>query len=156
MFPCDVFRALIKAVRGAQWVKRPTKKPGAVLVDARSSPRCGKGFFSQSQLPVQTLLRCLYSPRCGKGFFSQSQLPVQTLLRCLYSPRCGKEFFSQSQLPVQTLLRCSYSPRVQSLASTCVSTLNIPNWQPHHCVTKTVSQPQTVGLVNESVLAGLA
>ena len=31
--------------------------------DAGSSPRCGKGFFSRSQLPVQTLLRCPYSPR---------------------------------------------------------------------------------------------
>ena len=30
----------------------------------RSSPRCGKGFFSQSQLPAhETLLRCPYSPR---------------------------------------------------------------------------------------------
>ena len=31
--------------------------------DAGSSPRCGKWFFSQSQLPVQTVLRCPYSPR---------------------------------------------------------------------------------------------
>ena len=33
--------------------------------DAGSSPRCGKGFFSQSQLPVKTLLRCPYSPPCA-------------------------------------------------------------------------------------------
>ena len=31
--------------------------------DAGSSFRGGKGFFSRRQLPVQTLLRCLYSPR---------------------------------------------------------------------------------------------
>ena len=29
---------------------------------AGSSPRCGKGFVSLSQLPVQTLSRCPYSP----------------------------------------------------------------------------------------------
>ena len=28
----------------------------------RNKRRCGKGFFSQSRLPVQTLLRCPYSP----------------------------------------------------------------------------------------------
>ena len=38
-------------------------------IDADSSPRCGKGFFT-SQLPVQTLLRCPYSPRV------QSQTPT--------------------------------------------------------------------------------
>ena len=31
--------------------------------DAGSSPRSGKNFFSQTQLPVQTVLRCPYSPR---------------------------------------------------------------------------------------------
>ena len=30
--------------------------------DARSSPQCSKGFFSQSQLSLKTLLRCPYSP----------------------------------------------------------------------------------------------
>ena len=30
--------------------------------DAGSIPRCGKGFFSQSQLSMQTLLRCPYTP----------------------------------------------------------------------------------------------
>ena len=30
--------------------------------DAASIPRCGKGFFSQSQLSEQTLLRCPYIP----------------------------------------------------------------------------------------------
>ena len=30
---------------------------------AGSSPRCGKGFLSQGQLPVRTFLRCPYSPR---------------------------------------------------------------------------------------------
>ena len=31
-------------------------------VDASSIPRCGKGFFSESQLSVQTLLRCCTLP----------------------------------------------------------------------------------------------
>ena len=30
--------------------------------DAGSSPQCGKGFISQSQLPMKTLLPCTYSP----------------------------------------------------------------------------------------------
>ena len=30
-----------------------------------SIPRCGKGFFSQSQLSVQTLLRCPYISVCN-------------------------------------------------------------------------------------------
>ena len=30
--------------------------------DAGSIPRCGKGFFYQSQLSVKTLLRCPYTP----------------------------------------------------------------------------------------------
>ena len=30
--------------------------------DAGSIPRCGEGFFSRSQLSVQTLLRCPYTP----------------------------------------------------------------------------------------------
>ena len=34
--------------------------------DAGSIPRCGTGFFSQSQLSVQTLLRCLYTPMCNR------------------------------------------------------------------------------------------
>ena len=40
-------------------VERPAEKPGAILTLVRV-PRCGKGFFSQSKLPVQTLSRCLY------------------------------------------------------------------------------------------------
>ena len=34
--------------------------------DAGSIPRCGKEFFSQSQLSVQTLLRCPYTPVCSR------------------------------------------------------------------------------------------
>ena len=34
--------------------------------DAGSMPWCGKGFFSQSQLWVQTLLQCLYTPMCNR------------------------------------------------------------------------------------------
>ena len=30
--------------------------------NAGSIPQCGKGFFSQSELSVQTLLRCPYTP----------------------------------------------------------------------------------------------
>ena len=36
-----------------------------LAADAGSIPRCGKGFFSQSQLPVQTLFRCPYTPPCA-------------------------------------------------------------------------------------------
>ena len=31
------------------------------MTDAGLSPRCGKGFFSERQHPLQTLLQCLYS-----------------------------------------------------------------------------------------------
>ena len=48
-----------------QLVERPTEKPKSDT-DAGSSPRCGKGFFSQSQLSVQTLLRCPHSPVCNR------------------------------------------------------------------------------------------
>ena len=40
--------------------------------------RCGKGFFSQSQLAVQTLLRCPYTPR--------TQLHALTSVRTLKIP----------------------------------------------------------------------
>ena len=33
--------------------------------DAGSIPQCGKEFCFQSQLSVQTLLRCLYIPGCN-------------------------------------------------------------------------------------------
>ena len=48
----------------AQLIERPTKK-NRRNIDAGSSPWCGNGFFSQSQLSAQTLLRCPYSPLCG-------------------------------------------------------------------------------------------
>ena len=35
------------------------------IADAGSIPQSGKGFFSQSRLSVQTLLRCLYTPLCN-------------------------------------------------------------------------------------------
>ena len=35
--------------------------------DASSIPRCDKGFFSQSQLSVQTLVRCPYTPVYNGG-----------------------------------------------------------------------------------------
>ena len=34
--------------------------------DAVSIPRCGKGFFSQSQLSMQTVLRRPYTPVCNR------------------------------------------------------------------------------------------
>ena len=34
--------------------------------DAGSFPRFGKGFFSQSQLSVQALPRCLYTSVCNR------------------------------------------------------------------------------------------
>ena len=37
--------------------------------DAGLIPRCGKGFFSQSQLSVQALLRCPYTP-CAIAFIN--------------------------------------------------------------------------------------
>ena len=46
----------------AQLAERQTKK-ARHSTGAGWSPRCGKEFFSQSYLPVQTLLRCPYSPR---------------------------------------------------------------------------------------------
>ena len=38
--------------------------------EAGSIPRCGKGFFSQSQLSVQTLLRVSVQPRLQSHAFT--------------------------------------------------------------------------------------
>ena len=49
----------------AQWVERSTERPGAILTRVRVPVRqgtYGKGFFSQSQLSVQTLFRHPFSP----------------------------------------------------------------------------------------------
>ena len=43
---------------------------------------CGSGGTVSNGHAAETGL----IPQCGKGFFFQSQLSVQTLLRCLYSP----------------------------------------------------------------------
>ena len=40
------------------------------VADAASIPRCRKGFFSQSQLSVQTLFRCPYTPRVQSHAFT--------------------------------------------------------------------------------------
>ena len=48
------------AERGCSSVGRASIRHDA---EAGSIPRCGKGFFSQSQLSVQTLLRSPYNPR---------------------------------------------------------------------------------------------
>ena len=50
-------------------------RKGRRNTNAGSSPRFGKGFFSQSQLPVQTLLRCPYSLRVQ----SHASTAVRTL-----------------------------------------------------------------------------
>ena len=58
------------------WYSIQLKKPQHIT-DAGSSPRCGKGFFSQNQkLPVQTLLRCPYSP-CVQSHASASGRTLQ-------------------------------------------------------------------------------
>ena len=53
--------------------------------DPGSSPWCGKGFFFQSQLSVQTLLRCLYTPVCN----------------CIHEHLCTHE---RSHSPCQSLM----------------------------------------------------
>ena len=55
--------------------------------DAGSIPRCGKGFFSYSQLSVQTLLRCPYTPvrnRMHLHMFARlrSRSPCQSSVDC--------------------------------------------------------------------------
>ena len=66
----------------AQLVERPTEKPGA-NTDAGSSPRCGKGFFPQRQLSLQTLLRCPYSSH------ALVQSNASTAVRMLKIPNTG-------------------------------------------------------------------
>ena len=54
----------LKSVDGvgiAQVVELLTEKPGTILTVR--VPGAARDFFSQSQLPVQTVLRCPYSPR---------------------------------------------------------------------------------------------
>ena len=46
----------------AQLVGRPTEKPGTIRTRVRV-PGAARDFFPQSQLSVQTLVRCPYSPR---------------------------------------------------------------------------------------------
>ena len=45
------------------WCSSVVKASDGHAADASSIPRCGKGFFSQSQLSVQTLLRVSIHPR---------------------------------------------------------------------------------------------
>ena len=64
-FTCPAHTCLHCGMEGrgiAQLVERPTEKSGAVPTRVKS-PRWGQGLFSQSHLPLQTLLRCPYSPR---------------------------------------------------------------------------------------------
>ena len=52
-----------RKVRGCSSVGRASDRHA---VDAGSMTRCGKGFFSQSQLSVQTVLRCPDIPVCNR------------------------------------------------------------------------------------------
>ena len=58
---------------GTPWLKRPIYR----YTDAGSSPRYGKGFFSQSRLVVQTLLRCPYSSRVKSQASTCAQVKKQ-------------------------------------------------------------------------------
>ena len=50
--------------RGCSSVGRASNRHAA---DAGSIPMCGKGFLSQTQLPVHTLLRCPYTLVCNRA-----------------------------------------------------------------------------------------
>ena len=56
MEPADMGRGT------AQLVERPTEKPGTSHTNTGLSRRGGNKFYSQRQVPVQTLFRCPYSP----------------------------------------------------------------------------------------------
>ena len=60
--PVKVEVSMAREAGRAQLAERATGKPRC-NTDTGSSLRCDTGCFSQSQLPVQTLLRCPYSPR---------------------------------------------------------------------------------------------
>ena len=55
--------------RTAQWVERPTEKPGAILKRVRVPREAARDFIFSLSLPESTfsadclLLRCQYSPR---------------------------------------------------------------------------------------------
>ena len=65
------------------------------VADAGSIPRCGKGFFSQSQLSVQTLLH-VRTPPCAIAFInicahvrdSVVHVRVQWIMEALKHPEC--------------------------------------------------------------------
>ena len=63
--------------------------------DPGSIPRCGMGFFSQSQLSVQTLLRCMYTPVRNRMYLQMCSLKdpvvhvrVWWILETLKRPAC--------------------------------------------------------------------
>ena len=61
---CQLLLILFRiTVKIAQLVQRSGEKPRR-NTDAGSSPRCGIGFFSHCQLPVQTLSRCSCAIAC--------------------------------------------------------------------------------------------
>ena len=105
-------------------VELQIQKPDAILTPVRRSTRCSKGSFSQSQLPVRTLLRCPCSPRvqshastsvrafkipntgshtivrtCTRKHYTHWQEWVELLLRllCLTRVRRPESFFRKGQ-----------------------------------------------------------
>ena len=62
-------------------------------------------------------------PRCGKGFFSQSQLSV--LVSWCFEPSQPQRITSGLHLSMQTLLHVSVHPRLQSYALSSARTLQI-------------------------------
>jgi len=51
-------------------VSRAFNWKGRHSTNMGSSPQCSKGFFSQSQLQVQTLIQCLYSTPCAIAYIN--------------------------------------------------------------------------------------
>ena len=59
----EIFEIKIESEWRCRSVGRSSDRHAA---EARSVPRCGKGFFSQSQLSVQTFLQCSHTPVCNR------------------------------------------------------------------------------------------
>ena len=55
---------------GNSSVGRASDRKARRNTDMGSTAQCDKGFFSQSQVPVQTLLRCPYSPRVQLAYIN--------------------------------------------------------------------------------------
>ena len=71
------------------------RAPDRHAADSGSIPHCGKGFFSQNQLSVQTLLRCPYTPCaiaciniCAHFKDPVVGVRVQLIMETLIHPAC--------------------------------------------------------------------